>query len=211
MSESLFITHFWISTKVVYLALARLVLHETAAALVQVLCTYNHAPCHFMQSHIRMVQTCVAVACKVHVCLAVTCHLHFRQSECLRAESSSMCKQSGIITVQYLAHLLLWWLCPQVTPCTSCVRAMCPAGPTDFSNSTALPLVRSGHMKPCFPSGTCVPAALSRTWWTPTSSATPLWPCLLGDSCLMWIEVTAWFVCVCVCECVLIVGLRGCV
>ena len=83
---------------------------------------------------------------------------------CLRAESSTMCKQSGIIMVQYLAHLLLWWLCPQVTPCTSCVRAMCPAGPTDFSNSTALPLVRSGHMKPCFPSGTCAPAALSRMW-----------------------------------------------
>ena len=33
-----------------------------------VLCTpYNHAPCHFMQSHIR----------KVYACLAVTCHLHF--------------------------------------------------------------------------------------------------------------------------------------
>ena len=34
----------------------------------RVLCTsYNHAPCHFMQSHIR----------KVYACLAVTCHLHF--------------------------------------------------------------------------------------------------------------------------------------
>ena len=34
----------------------------------RVLCTpYNHAPCHFMQSHVR----------KVHACLAVTCHLHF--------------------------------------------------------------------------------------------------------------------------------------
>ena len=33
-----------------------------------VLCTpYNHAPCHFMQSHIR----------RVHACLTVTCHLHF--------------------------------------------------------------------------------------------------------------------------------------
>ena len=49
-------------------ALAWLVRHETAAVSVQVLCTpYNHAPCHFMQSHIR----------KVHACLAVTCHLHF--------------------------------------------------------------------------------------------------------------------------------------
>ena len=36
------------------------------------LCTpYNHASCHFMQSHIR----------KVHACLAVTCHLHFWQND----------------------------------------------------------------------------------------------------------------------------------
>ena len=49
-------------------ALARLVPHETAAVSAHVLCTpYNHAPCHFMQSHI----------CKVYACLAVTCHLHF--------------------------------------------------------------------------------------------------------------------------------------
>ena len=52
-------------------ALAWLVPHETAAVSAQVLCTpYNHAPCHFMQSHIR----------KVHACLAVTCHLHFWQN-----------------------------------------------------------------------------------------------------------------------------------
>ena len=38
----------------------------------RVLCTpYNHAPCHFMQSHIR----------KVHACLAVTCHLCFWQND----------------------------------------------------------------------------------------------------------------------------------
>ena len=38
----------------------------------RVLCTpYKHAPCHFMQSHIR----------KVHACLAVTCHLHFWQTD----------------------------------------------------------------------------------------------------------------------------------
>ena len=52
--------------------------HETAAVSAQVLCTpYNHAPCHFMQSHIR----------KVYACLAVTCHLHFWQNdrELLRA------------------------------------------------------------------------------------------------------------------------------
>ena len=37
-----------------------------------VLCApYNHAPCHFMQSHIR----------KVYACLAVTCHLRFWQND----------------------------------------------------------------------------------------------------------------------------------
>ena len=53
-------------------ALAWLVPHETAAISAQVLCTpYNHAPCHFMQSHIR----------KVYACLAVTCHLSFWQND----------------------------------------------------------------------------------------------------------------------------------
>ena len=53
-------------------ALAWLVLHETAAISAQVLCTpYNHAQCHFMQSHIR----------KVYACLALTCHLHFWQND----------------------------------------------------------------------------------------------------------------------------------
>ena len=38
----------------------------------RILCTpCNHAPCHFMQSHIR----------KVYACLAVTCHLHFWQND----------------------------------------------------------------------------------------------------------------------------------
>ena len=53
-------------------ALAWLVPHETAAVSTQVLCTpYNHAPCHFMQSHTH----------KVYACLAVTCHLHFWQND----------------------------------------------------------------------------------------------------------------------------------
>ena len=53
-------------------ALAWLVPYETAAVSAQVLCTpYNHAPCHFMQSHMHM----------VYVCLAVTCHLHFWQND----------------------------------------------------------------------------------------------------------------------------------
>ena len=53
-------------------ALAWLVPHETAAVSAQVLCTpHNHAPCHFMQSHIR----------KVYACLAVTCRLHLWQND----------------------------------------------------------------------------------------------------------------------------------
>ena len=52
-------------------ALAWLVPQESAARESQsqrILCTpYNHAPRHFMQSHIR----------KVYACLAVTCHLRF--------------------------------------------------------------------------------------------------------------------------------------
>ena len=63
---------FYIHQSGVLTALAWLVPHETAAISAQVLCTpYNHAPCHFMQSHIR----------KVYACLAVTCHLHFWQND----------------------------------------------------------------------------------------------------------------------------------
>ena len=67
-----FIAHFWISTEVVYLqswhgwCLMKLLPSRC------VLCTpNNHAPCHFMQSHIR----------KVHAYLAVTCHLYFWQND----------------------------------------------------------------------------------------------------------------------------------
>ena len=53
-------------------ALAWLVPHETAAVSAQILCTpYNHAPCCFMQSHIR----------KVYACSAATCPLHFWQND----------------------------------------------------------------------------------------------------------------------------------
>ena len=56
-------------------ALAWLVPQESAARESQsrrILCTpYKHAPCHFIQSHIR----------KVHASLAVTCHLHFWQND----------------------------------------------------------------------------------------------------------------------------------
>ena len=70
-----FIARFWISTKVVYLQrwhgwCTRIRCQRSQSR--RVLCTpYNHAPCHFMQSHIR----------KVYACLAVTCHLRFWQSD----------------------------------------------------------------------------------------------------------------------------------
>ena len=62
--------------------------HETAAVSAQVLCTpYNHASCHFMQSHIR----------KVYACLAVTCHLHFWQNDrgLLRATATATISHVG--------------------------------------------------------------------------------------------------------------------
>ena len=46
--------------------------HKNLLPSRRVLCTpCNHAPCHFMQSHIR----------KVYACLAVTCHLRFWQND----------------------------------------------------------------------------------------------------------------------------------
>ena len=46
--------------------------HKKLRPSRRVLCTpYNHAPSHFMQSHIR----------KVYACLAVTCHLCFWQND----------------------------------------------------------------------------------------------------------------------------------
>ena len=70
---TLFIAHFVnIHRSGVLTALAWLGPQETAAISAQVLCSpYDHAPCHFMQSHIR----------KVYACLAVTCHLRFWQND----------------------------------------------------------------------------------------------------------------------------------
>ena len=63
---------FWISTEVVYLQRWHGWCHMKLLPSRHVLCTpYNHAPCHFMQSHIR----------KVYACLAVTCHLHFWRND----------------------------------------------------------------------------------------------------------------------------------
>jgi len=57
---------------VVYLQRSYVWCHMKLLPSTRVLCTpYNHAPCHFMQSHTR----------KVQACLAVTCHLHFWQSD----------------------------------------------------------------------------------------------------------------------------------
>ena len=59
---------FLISTEVVYLQRCYGWCHKKLLPSQRVLCTpYNHAPCHFMQSHIR----------KAYACLAVTCHLRF--------------------------------------------------------------------------------------------------------------------------------------
>ena len=63
---------FWISTQVVYLQRWHGWCQIKLLPSWRVLCTpYNHAPCHFMQSHIR----------KVYVCLAVICHLHFWRND----------------------------------------------------------------------------------------------------------------------------------
>ena len=70
--NSFFIVRFWLSTEVVYLQHWRGWCHMKLLPSRCVLCTpYNHAPCHFMQSHIH----------KVHACLAVTCHPHFWQND----------------------------------------------------------------------------------------------------------------------------------
>ena len=78
MSEQIFIACFWISGEMVCLQRWHGWCHMKLQPSRRVLCTpYNHAPCHFMQSHIR----------KVYACLAVTCHLLFWQNdrELLRA------------------------------------------------------------------------------------------------------------------------------
>ena len=63
---SAFLFLFFISTEVVYLQRWHGWCHKKPLPSRRVLCTpYNHAPCHFMQSHIR----------KVYACLVVTCHL----------------------------------------------------------------------------------------------------------------------------------------
>jgi len=72
MTEQLFIARFWKSTEAVYLQRWHGWCHKNLLPSRRVLSTpYNHAPCHFMQSHIR----------KVYACLAVTWHLRFWQND----------------------------------------------------------------------------------------------------------------------------------
>ena len=67
-----FIARFLISIEVVYLQRWHGWCHMNLLPSRRVLRTpYNHAPCHFMQSHIP----------KVYACLAVTCHLQFWQDD----------------------------------------------------------------------------------------------------------------------------------
>ena len=68
---SAFLFYFILYTEEVYLQRWHSWCHMKLLPSRRVLCTpYNHAPRHFMQSHIR----------KVYACLAVTCHLHFWQN-----------------------------------------------------------------------------------------------------------------------------------
>ena len=73
-----FISCFLIFTEVVYwqhcLVVTLLVLHETAAISVHVMCTpYNCSPVY----NVILFQA----ICGLHVCLAITCHLHFWQKD----------------------------------------------------------------------------------------------------------------------------------
>ena len=65
----------WVSTEVVYLlrwhGWCHMKLQPSRCRSCVHHYPYNHAPCHFMQSHIR----------KVYWCLAVICHLHFWQND----------------------------------------------------------------------------------------------------------------------------------
>ena len=98
MSDYLFIACFFnIHRSGVLTVLAWLVPHETASVSAQVLCTpYNHAPCHFMQTHIR----------KVYASLAVTCHLHFWQNvwDLLRATAIFLNRFLGGFFYRFLSN-----------------------------------------------------------------------------------------------------------
>ena len=109
------ILHEWIAFNSAFLnihrsgvltALAWLVPQESAARKSQsrrVLCTpYNHAPCHFMQSHIR----------KVYACLAVTCHLRFWQNDrgLLRATAVTRGWNGYRNKSMWLRILVTWWI-----------------------------------------------------------------------------------------------------
>ena len=109
MSDWLSVTRFLnIRRSGVLTALAWLVPHETAAVWAHVLCTsYNHAPCYFIQSHIR----------KVYACLAVIFHQHFWQNDrdllratavSLNTEHTARVSSVRVALVPCLVHKLLW-------------------------------------------------------------------------------------------------------
>ena len=84
-------------------ALAWLVPHETAAVSVQVPCTsYNHAPCHFMQSHIMHVISCnlpPALLAEWPGSFSFACY-------CTECEQSLECEQS---VISFMFLLLLFF------------------------------------------------------------------------------------------------------
>jgi len=106
------ILHEWIDFKSAFLnihrsgvltALAWLVPQESAARESQsrrVLRTpYNHAPCHFMQSHIR----------KVYACLAVTCHLRFWQNDRGLLRATAVTYDFSLSLIKFI--FIIYWIC----------------------------------------------------------------------------------------------------
>ena len=80
-----------------------------------VLCTpYNHALCHFMQSHIR----------KVYACLAVTCHLHFWQNDqgllCATAVTRGWNRYQNFLSLYLSPPPIQFFLTPSLPPPPSC-------------------------------------------------------------------------------------------
>ena len=113
-------------------ALAWLVPHKTAAVSAQVLCTpYNHAPCHFVQNHIR----------KVYACLAVTCHLYFWQNDRDRLRATVVTWRWNVYRNKYLIAFSIsrYIICVLYYVCST----LCAAG-WRFTNSIII-IIRPSH------------------------------------------------------------------
>ena len=99
----LFTARFGISFEVVYLQRWHGWSHTNPLPSRRVLCTpCNHAPCHFMQNHIR----------KVHAYLAVTCHLNVWQND------QGLLRATAIPKLES-AQTALAWLMPQKSAAVS--------------------------------------------------------------------------------------------